>query len=78
VDSERPRSGFSARDPVTALGYVGALDGRGRTPDPLIHCFGEIGQACCFVDGVADNRVFVTVFGADVPANTGPADTPIP
>src|ERR1700733_59951 len=57
---------FSGGDPVTALDCVGALDCGSRTPDPLVQRFGEVGQPRRLVDSIADNGVFVTLFGADV------------
>src|ERR1700743_487064 len=52
--------------PTPALARVGAFDRGRRRPDPLVQRFGEGGQARSLVDRIADNGVFVTLFGTDV------------
>ena len=65
--SERPRSTVSpCADPMPALGRIGTIYRGGRTHDPSVQRLGEIGQPRRLVDRVADNGVFITVFGADV------------
>src|SRR5690348_13451620 len=57
--------------PASALGFTGAIDCRARTQDPALEILGPVGQPGCFVDGIADDRVFVTVFRADVACEDG-------
>src|SRR4051794_37300271 len=52
--------------PTPPLGLTGALDGGTGTQNPAVEVFGPVGQSRRLVDRIADNRVFVAVFRADV------------
>ncbi len=56
---------------MPALTRVGAIYRSGRTNDPSVQRFGEIGQPCGLIDSVTNDGVFVAVFGADVSGEDG-------
>ena len=58
--------GGIALRPMLPLGLVGPLDCRRRAQDPPVGGFRKIGQPRSLVDRIADYRVFIPVFGADV------------
>ena len=55
-----------------SLRFVGAVDRGGGTQHPFFEVLGPVCQPCRLVDGVADNRVLITVFGTDIACEDGP------
>src|SRR6476661_3306172 len=64
------------RRPPPPFDRVGAVKRGPRAQYPSVEVLGPVGQPCRLVDGVADNRVLVTVFRAYVAGEHRPGRHP--